>query len=41
MVQTEKRLRPQTLKEYNSSRLMSIDIMTGKEFRRQRRKKKK
>jgi len=30
---------PKTLKEHNQSVLLSTDIMSGKEFRRMRRKK--
>ena len=32
---------PRTLKQYNNSVLLPIDILTGKEFRRLKRKKKK
>lgn len=40
MVKNEKRLSPQTLKEHNTSRLMNTDILSGKQFRRLKRKKK-
>lgn len=31
---------PQTLKEYNEGRFFAINIITGKEFRRLKRKRK-
>ena len=37
-MKTTEIIRYQTVGEYNQSRLLAVDILTGKEFRRLRRK---
>lgn len=41
MVTVERKRYTLNLKEYNQSRLLSVDILTGKEYRRKLRKEKR
>lgn len=38
MIQQRKSITMPTLQEYNNSRLLACDIVTGREFRRMKRK---